>query len=138
MDLIQVPERAYYEELYGRVMKERKVLRQTFECHSPELFRIYDQILYPLKDGKGIVVINSLKKERKWDEEVRSFAENVELAYLMQDAFYHQCSNCRKTLRNDGSGEWDLIPGHLENPPSNISHTICPVCFEHYWKGGAA
>lgn len=136
LDFIQGVEKEHYRELYRKVLDSNKVMRHEYECHTPNLFRLCEQMLYPLKDRKGILVVNNLKLLKEMPNSKGASSYRIEAKFLNGDGYYYQCSNCRKTQRKDGSG-WDHVPTLIREMPSNVSHTICQVCFEYYWEGAA-
>ncbi len=133
LGFIQEDVRHYYEALYHKVLNAQKHFHHVFDCSSPREERTYDQMLYPLRKEKGILLVNGLRFKRALIKDASS-SDLIEQSYLQLDGFFHECSNCRRTLRNDGTGSWDKIPAHIENMPPNVSHTICPICFDHFWK----
>jgi hypothetical protein len=54
--------------------------------------------------------------------------------YLHASGFIHQCSNCRRSQHALNEDEWHWVPGFVKNMPKNVSHTICPTCYDYYWK----
>ena len=136
LDHFASSEKNYYKELYQKVLDQREVLHHEHEWHALDTFNIYAQTLYPLEVGRGVLIVNNLKVPKGTQRAASVSSEEIDKSYMKADGFYHQCSNCRKTHRNGGTGAWDWIPANVDAPPDNVSHTICPVCFEHYWKNG--
>ena len=132
-DAIAGVTRSFYRERLERVLASGQRWENLYACPSAETHREYHQGIYPLKNAQGLVIINSLKVERPTDLDARTGAE-LELAYLQSGGLASQCSNCRRTLRNDDSGLWDWVPAWIADLPAYVSHTICPPCFEYYWK----
>lgn len=68
--------------------------------------------------------------------------DNVELdiSYLKRSEYVDkndiitQCSNCRKTKRADDYDNWDWVQSFVANAPQNVSHSICPFCYDYFWK----
>ncbi len=123
----------YYIENYLKTLRDLKVWKHEYECSTPKLFRKFYQDSYPLKNGEGIVVVNSLKIEKPYDlnfqkERILSLSEYIDTTGLIT-----QCSNCRKTQRAKEVETWDWIPELVSDMPLNVSHSICPICFDYYW-----
>jgi hypothetical protein len=54
--------------------------------------------------------------------------------YLQSTGFINQCSNCRHCQRVGQEEIWEWILEWVERKPDNLSHSICPTCFDYYWK----
>ena len=133
LDAIVGVARSFYRERLERVLASKLPWENVYTCPSAESRRDYHQRIYPLKNAQGLVIINSLKVEGPMDLDPRSGSE-LESAYRQTSGLVSQCSNCRRTLRNDGSDCWDWVPPWIAETPVYVSHTICPTCFEYYWK----
>lgn len=122
------------KELYVQALKDvlhsRKSITISYECSSVEKFRVFMQKLYPLKDGKGVVILNSLQVEKEIEDNNDFLNDN----YLQDTGFINQCSNCRSTQSATDLNRWDWLPDYITKIPKNMSHTICPICFDYYWK----
>ncbi|MBI2258017.1 MAG: hypothetical protein HYU67_03860 [Flavobacteriia bacterium] len=123
----------FYIEAFKKVIEEETVWRHDYECSSKEEFRIFHMDVFPIATKKGLIVINSLKKSEAITQ--HNFKPNTK-DYLQKDGLYYQCSNCRKTQHSKNLHQWDWIPDWVEKCPNNTSHTICPICFDFYWKNG--
>ncbi len=124
----------YYLNKYQEVLDTKKVWKHEYECSSPSLFRIFHQITYPLKNNEGLIIVNSLKIERNIDVANDNVLPFKEENYIQKTGYINQCSNCRRTQRVKKSLVWDWVPIFLEKIPEKMSHTICPVCYDYYWK----
>lgn len=102
-----------------------------FKLRSVQAF---SQDAYPLKNHEGIIVVNSLKIERAIEENNSTHSEYKSAIYLNENGLITQCSNCRKTQRTSEPEIWDWIPMLIEQPPKNVSHSICFICYDYYWK----
>ncbi len=126
--------KTFYIENYTKVLRDLKVWKHEYECSSPELYRLYYQDVYPLKNGEGIIVINSLKVEIPHDKKDKNKSVLAIKEYVNANGFITQCTNCRKTQRPKELEIWDWIPNFVLNPPKNVSHSICSICYDYYWK----
>lgn len=133
LDAMRGPEKHYYEELFLKALNEKVTLEHYYECNTPDLLRIYVQEIHPLDEGEGLLVENHIRLEMEMEEAGRMAQKLLNERYLNADGYYTQCSNCRKTQRAMPSGEWDRVPTLVEKMPPNVSHSICPLCFDRYW-----
>lgn len=126
--------KTFYIENYIKVLSDLKVWKHEYECSSPELYRLYCQDVYPLKNGEGIIVINSLKVEIPHDKKDKNKSVLAIKKYVNYNGFITQCTNCRKTQRPNEPENWDWIPNFVSKPPKNVSHSICSICYDYFWK----
>jgi len=124
----------FYIKKYCKVMATGKVWNHIYECSSPEYFREYSQLVYPLYNGQGVLVVNRLNikipiKKIKLDR-----YKPLEHFYRHKTGIIHQCSNCRCIQRVGNPDKWDWVSDWVKQIPENTSHTICPICFDFYWK----
>lgn len=124
----------FYIESYKDVIREMKVWKHEYECSSPGNYRLYHLNAYPLKNKQGIIVVNSLQIDRVIDETFRPISTLSIHNYEDPNGLITQCSNCRKTKRKNPSEIWDWVPVLVEEFRRNISHSICPICYDYYWK----
>lgn len=121
--------RDYYAGLFFRARHKREMQCQEYECSSPELFRSFQMQIYPLKNG--FAVINSLHVKKAHAQQGLQPADDL---YLQSNDFVRICSNCRRTCRNDESGQWDWVPAYLNPDRKNITHGICAACLEYFYR----
>lgn len=126
----------YYLDAYKEVLSTGKNWTQEYECSSPETYRMYHQTAYPFKNGKGLIIVNVLSVRIPMDQTERIVNGATENSYTNQDGLIVQCSNCRYTERADKAETWDWVPDLVKQMPENMSHTICPICLDYYWKYG--
>jgi len=122
----------YYLDKYSTVQKTLKPWSHEYQCSSNSTYREFLQNVYPLKEGSGLIIINSLKVEHPIYE-----TENHHLSkhfYIQEDGFIVQCCQCRKTQNAKNKSQWDWVPSFVEKMPKNVSHSICPICFDYYYK----
>ena len=123
-----------YIQKYNEVLKTCKPWYHEYECSSSRIYRIFHQGVYPLKNGEGLIVVNSIKIEKKLRRRNGTVLSPKKEDYLQEFGLLTQCSNCRRTQRAHEPGIWDWIPSWVEKTPEGVSHSICPICFDFYWK----
>ena len=126
--------RKYYLKNYKTILQTGEVWQHEYECSTRHEYRLFSQMAYPLKDGEGLIIINSLKVQIPMEETGRQAHDAIEAHYTQPSGFIVQCTNCRQTLRADDSQAWDWVPEWVEQMPDKCNHTICPTCFDYYWK----
>ncbi|MGE0561628.1 MAG: hypothetical protein AB7O47_07415 [Flavobacteriales bacterium] len=122
--------KGFYLDKLKQIILSGKSEHLIYECSSSNTYRQFMQKLYPLRNKSGIVIINSLNVESPVEHDEKSFSEN----YLQETGFINQCSNCRRTQSAINNALWDWVPIYISKMPSNMSHTICPICYDYYWK----
>jgi hypothetical protein len=124
----------FYLSKYREVLLNSKVWKHEYECSSNKMYRVFYQDVYPLKNREGIIVVNSLKVERLFTDKERKVSNLTNVGYSNDDGIIVQCTNCRKTQRPLETEIWDWIPSLVENMPKGVSHSICPICYDYFWK----
>jgi hypothetical protein len=126
--------KSFYIENFTKVLKTGKPWHHAYECSSVDEFREYHQNTYRIKDGKGLIVINTLTIHSPMKEIGRKAFKALDSRYINSTGFLTQCSNCRCTQRANEPDVWDWVPEWVEKIPYNCSHSICPICFDYFWK----
>lgn len=116
---------------FKKVLHTGKSWEINYECSSKNKYRIYRQMIVPIKKNKGLLVVNSLLLEDVMKEQKRNKLRISD--FMDEKSYFNQCSNCRKTKLNKEE-KWIWLPELIDTKIANISHTICPVCYELYWK----
>ncbi|WP_298883571.1 hypothetical protein [uncultured Polaribacter sp.] len=124
----------FYTENYINVLKTKKPWKHEYECSSIQEYRQFHQNTYPLKNGKGLIVTNTLTVNLPMNSQNRKAYDALNKRYVANSGYITQCSNCRCTQRANEIDVWDWVPKWVENIPKNFSHSICPICFDYYWK----
>jgi hypothetical protein len=124
----------FYTENYMKVLDTGKPWRHEYECSSINEFRQFHQETYPLKNGTGLIIINTITINLPMKDKRRNTLKAIDNRYVNDTGFITQCSNCRCTQRVKEPEVWDWVPEWLKNMPENSSHSICPICFDYYWK----
>ncbi|WP_339661855.1 hypothetical protein [uncultured Polaribacter sp.] len=124
----------FYTENYLKVLETGKPWHHEYECSSKEEFREFHQGAYPVKDGKCIIVINTLIVHLPMHQKRLKKFNVSDKRYVDTTGFVTQCSNCKCTQRIEEPEIWDWVPEWVVKTPNNSSHSICPTCFDYYWK----
>lgn len=118
---------ARYEQVWrtGRV-------DYRYQCHSPELFRIYHMRLVPYRD-EFVISEHSLVVSAPLPGMVILPEDEIRRRFGDSRGIVTQCCSCRK-IRSPGTGEeWFWVEA-MFNPSARIaadtSHGLCPVCLE--------
>lgn len=130
------PAHEAYSRIYEEVLETGKARHVEYECSSPAKLRIFTNSTYPLKNGEGLVVINRIRRLENHDRIAVPEHLLIESDYRFHTGLVHQCCNCRCIQRVDDETKWEWIPQWVSKIPRNSSHTICPICFDYYWKFG--
>lgn len=136
LDAISGDLKEFYRKNLQQVFDKGEVWHHEYECSSPDSFRVFAQSVYPLKNSEGLVFVNQLRIERPISDEGRRIGKPDVQTYLQDSGYINQCSNCRCVQRVDENEVWDWVTDWVESSPHETSHTICPVCFDYYWKYG--
>ncbi len=124
----------FYFEKYRKAMDTLTVWNHDYECSGIDVYRLFRQSALPLKNGQGLVVINSISVEKARDETEETFYNARAEDYLQKTGWLIQCCNCRRTQRANDSPVWDWVPAWVDRIPDHTSHSICPICYDYYWK----
>lgn len=124
----------FYVNNYNKVIQESKVWTHEYECSSSGVYRLFYQEVFPLKNREGVIVVNSLRTEQIIDEDFRKVSTYPMNEYISSTGMITQCSNCRKIQRVNQQEIWDWVPALIEEGNEYTSHSICPVCYDYYWK----
>lgn len=131
---IPAPFKNYFVSKFNEVLKTGKVWHFDYECSSAETYRLFNQIAYPFKNRRGIIVVNRLRVELPMTKTIRHSKKALEKFYLQETGFINQCCNCRCIESVGNKNEWDWVPEWVKQMHPKTSHTICPVCYDYYWK----
>lgn len=126
--------RRFYLDAFRDVLLTGKVWHHDYECSTPDVFRMYHQTVYPLREQRGLIVVNSLIEEHPHDAATRIPCPPRQELYVWETGLITQCSNCRRVQCVSQPERWDWVPAWVRQVPANTSHSFCPVCFEYYWR----
>jgi hypothetical protein len=122
----------FYREHFEAVLSDDRPWEHVYECSSPDVFRLFHMLVFPLSGGRGLLMIHSLRRE---SSHVQPRGEPAD-EYVFTDGFFHQCVHCRRTRRIDDIKVWDWIPELVRAPRANTSHGLCQHCFAFYYNEG--
>lgn len=131
LDFVAPDLKSFYMELFARARALGQPVSHDYECSSAAVLRLYRMQIYPLQPGAGFVVQNSLRVEHPHD---RIPLEPSNALYKDDSGIIHACANCRRTRRVTDPGIWDWVPAYVESKLKNISHGVCPMCLEFYYR----
>ena len=124
----------FYSQNYREVLENGSVWNLKYECSSNNVYRNYHQRTYPLGNGEGLLIINSLLVKLPIENAKKTIYEAISKVYTQPTGFITQCCNCRNCQRVEKPEIWDWVPDWVKEMPDNCSHSICPTCFDYYWK----
>jgi len=128
---------SFYRDLFESTLYEKEsplIAKQaSYECSSPELFRLFSMHLYAI-GSVGIIAINSLSVEETQTPNLPAKGNAFDASnYIDENGLLIQCANCRRVQRLDNPEQWDWIPKFIEQKHSHTSHGVCRPCMEHYY-----
>ncbi len=107
----------------------------TYECSSPEQFRLFRLRVVPLTHPdtdvvSGLLYVHSLLIEEHWPAPAAAAPSGE----YLQDGVLTSCAHCRRFRRpSDQGDEWVFVPDWLVNPPGLVSHGVCEPCAGYYY-----
>ncbi len=128
LDAISTELRGFYRTLFETVRASGQRLEHDYECSSPQRFRTYRMLVYPSK-GATLVVTHALRVERAHDRP----ALPADDARYRHEGLLRMCSHCRRVRGPTPEERWDWLPDYVNQMPPDVSHGLCPPCFEHYY-----
>jgi hypothetical protein len=132
-----IPEvlRPAYSEAFADVQRTGNVWERSYECSSPDVFRVFRMRIHLLKPENWFLVTNSLVMERPHENAADWGAHT----YFDGHGRVTICAHCRCSRRTDKPDLWDFVPEHLElgwGEPIKVSHGLCPVCRVYFYPFG--
>lgn len=135
LDAICEELQALYRNAYRDCLSSRAAWNQDYECSSGRIFRRFRMTAYPLADGQGLLVVNSLIAEQPHDSDARPPRVAEDRRYRDERGIVVQCAWCRRIRHPRRAARWDWVPAWVDRPPSATSHGICEPCYGHYFPG---
>ncbi len=132
MPAISAALRSFYEIKFRACLKRGTPWMHDYECSSEGVYRNFRQTTYPLKDSRGLLVVNSLSvalDERAEDPTPRAPDESK---YRGGNGAISQCVHCRRVRISEDHVRWDLVPAWLAQPPAGARFTLCGACRERH------
>jgi hypothetical protein len=125
LDFVPDVLRDFYVHKYWFAKRSQGWTEHDYHCSSPEKIRLFRMGITPV--GTELLVMNHLLLEE--DCIVRPPLQEADTPkYISPGGLATQCSNCRKTKRQDDPASWDWVPELLQHPELKISHGLCPRC----------
>jgi len=131
LDAIPDPLRAFFVSNYAKCLREGRPWEHTYECSSPELFRLFHMMVFPVKNGAGLLVVNSKRQE---SPHKRTPHLPLEELYRNEHGIVAQCCHCRRIRRAGSDQVWDWVPAWVKAQPPNTSHGLCAPCYGYYYS----
>ena len=127
--------RGSIQRMYDDVMDKGKIIEDVYDCHSPDVFRRFRMRIFPFLNRFAMHEHCLIATSPLTGGEDLSM-EEVQSQYVDDNGIIHQCCHCRRTQSRIDINHWvwvtPLIARHNDFSP-NISHTLCPVCLQHYY-----
>jgi hypothetical protein len=133
VDEIHGPLKQYFLDKFEAALRTGVSWRQTYECSSAETFRLYHQTIYPLRDGRGLIFVNSLAVVEPMAAQARRARAPERRQYESPDRTIVQCSNCRRVQRVRQPSSWDWVPAWVARMPDGVSQGLCDACRDCYY-----
>lgn len=124
--------RPFFAENFAKCLRERRPWEHHYECSSPDLYRSFVMMTYPLGVGDGLLVVHSLTQETSHK---RSVCEPLIDLYQDERGFILQCAHCRRVKRWGANQRWDWVRDWVVACPTNTSHGLCEPCYGFYYGG---
>lgn len=88
----------------------------------------------PAVREKGYVIVHSLKVESSLVEAKGPAKPAGSEEYADAAGLIKQCMHCRLIRSVKDPSRWDWVAEWVRQPQRNVSHSLCDVCFEHYYR----
>jgi hypothetical protein len=131
-----LPLRPFYTAMYGHVLQSGVEADSVYECSSAETLRRFHMHVMRKdvpNDGPFLVVVNSLLLEEPRQSQGVAYDTR---ALREKNGFVTMCAHCRRTRLPHAADCWVWAPGLVRSMPLEVSHGICPVCFDIYYGNG--
>jgi hypothetical protein len=132
LDALADPIRQFFLENYQRCLKEQRPWVHFYECSSAQLYREAQMTAFPVGDGDGLLIVNSIRREL---EHSRVAQAAVDETYRSKEGIVTQCCHCRRVRRAGDHLVWDWVPDWVEVHPPKTSHGLCAPCLGYYYQG---
>lgn len=132
MPAISAALRSFYEIKFRACLDHGEPWLNDYECSSAGVFRKFRQTVYPLKEGSGLLIVNSLTLESAHDPADRTPRPAVESSYRGENGAISQCAHCRRVMVPRDSERWDWVPAWVEHPPQTVEFVLCGTCEDGY------
>jgi hypothetical protein len=133
------PLKPFYGQLFRSVLETGVASDWVYECSSDLQFRRFHMHVArkkPPNKPPMLFVMNSLVIEESIEESHRSPGSPFSFErFRDHNGLISMCCHCRRTRLRDKENSWVWVPELVRRMPLDVSHGICPVCFDlHYLK----
>lgn len=126
LDAIEGTLHRFFNDLFRRAMDGSAAEHFDYECSSSDVFRVFRMIMYPVADGRALLVDHSLTVSTNHNRVEAAFDTQ---AYTDQNGIAHVCGHCRR-VRHLILNRWDWCPDVLQY--GNVTHGLCSFCLDYY------
>ncbi len=131
LDCVEGEIRDIYASWFEFCLQSRQSWSHDIECSTEKIYRLFRQVVHPLGQGEGLLIVNAPRIESP-DVIASRTAYLADLrCYQGEDGFLHQCSNCRMMKNFLESERWDWVPDWIIRRPGKVKFTFCPACATH-------
>jgi hypothetical protein len=128
------PLKTYYLGIYSDLLSTGEVWHHEYECSAENIYRLYHQTIYPLRNKAGLLVVNSLLVEQPHGIGLSQATKHLLKTYQEPNGLITGCSHCKRVRRVLTPDVWDWISQWNETVPANMSHSLCPLCYDYFYK----
>ncbi|MDH3317271.1 MAG: hypothetical protein OER43_16100 [Gammaproteobacteria bacterium] len=132
MPAISATLRSFYEIRFRACLQGGEPWMHDYECSSAGVYRRFRQTAYPLKEGSGLLVVNSLSIQAAHDPADRTPRRAAKSSYRDENGVISQCPHCRRVMVPRDSEGWDWVPAWVEGPPQEVEFALCGTCQGRY------
>jgi len=123
--------KSHYRVSYEQCLEAREPLHVDYECSTPDRFRVFRSVAYPIGESAGLLVVHTPRVERTHD---RPAAEPVLDRFVDANGLLTQCAYCRRYAEPGGVRRWLWVPDWVAEPPDvSVTHGICEPCVGFYF-----
>lgn len=123
----------FFIDKYSGCLETGSPWQHRYECSSAEEYREFMMTTYPLGQGQGLLVVNSLFRT---SSQKRVVLPPNEEWYCDSNGMIVQCVHCRRIRRPAMDAVWDWVPAWVYSNPDNVSHGLCEPCFGYFYPKG--
>jgi len=124
--------RSFYEVSYRLCLDSGTPWRHEYECSTANVYRRFQQTVYPLAGAAGLIVVNSIDENKNIDRDDEISDESKDGSYRGKDGFVQQCANCRKVRYRPALERWDWVPSWVRRMPRRVAFVLCNNCRGRY------
>lgn len=129
-DAIQGPLRRWFVDAAARCLASGEPFELDYECSSPTTERRFRMRMLPVPEERALLVEHNLRLAAP---HAPGTANPFEGAYRDANGILVMCSNCRRARRADRSA-WDWVPDWIAPIPPQVSHGLCVLCEQYYYR----